>query len=293
MTAPDAPAPGVRAHRSLLFVPGDSLRKIERASQSEADALILDLEDSVHPDAKRDARSVVSQALSVAGGPRRFVRVNSLGSGLLEEDLHCLKSHPPEVIMLPKCEGTADIRQVCGLLDQAGLAGVSLLPVATETARALRNLMRTDWTHPRLYGLTWGAEDILADIGALANREGGSYTGVFQLARDTCLLAAREASVLAWDTAFVDVRDVQGCADEAARSFRAGFDGKLAIHPAQVAPINAAFTPSAEQVDWALRVIDALDRGGQGVALLDGRMIDMPHRRSAEKILRARETDTR
>ena len=287
MKTAGALAPGARAPRSLLFVPGDSLRKIERAGQSQADALILDLEDSVHPDAKRDARAVVSQALSVAGGPRRFVRVNSLGSGLLEEDLDSLKSHPPEVIMLPKCEGPADIGQVCTLLDQAGLSSVSLLPVATETAKALRNLMRADWTHPRLHGLTWGAEDILADIGALANREGGVYTGVFQLARDTCLLAAREAGVLAWDTAFVDVRDVQGCAQEAARSFRAGFDGKLAIHPAQVGPINAAFTPSEQQLEWARRVMDALDRGGQGVALLDGRMIDMPHRRSAEKILRA------
>lgn len=279
--------PATSAARSLLFVPGDNPRKIERASQSAADALILDLEDSVHPSAKAEARRVVSEAHWAPGGPRRFVRVNSLRSGLFEEDLRCLRGQAPEVIMLPKCEGPGDILAASALLDQAGLSGVALLPVATESAKALRNLMRTDWTHPRLYGLTWGAEDISADIGALTNREDGVYTGVFQLARECCLLAAREAGVLALDTAFMDVRDVDGCASEAARSFRAGFDGKLAIHPGQVDPINAAFTPSPQQIEWARRVLEALDQSGQGVALLDGRMIDMPHQRSAEKILRA------
>ena len=275
--------------RSILFVPGDSPRKIERGAESAADALILDLEDSVHPDAKAQARLVVADALRSPSRLRRIVRVNALDSGHFEQDLQALVADPPEAVVLPKCASWHDIEAASKQLDAVGLAidRVRLLPVATETARALRNLMRSDWSHPRLLGLTWGAEDIAADLGALTNREDGVYTGVFCLARDVCLLAAREAGVLALDTAFIDVRDVQGCELEARRAFRAGFDGKLAIHPAQIDPINRAFTPSAEQIDWAHRVLEALDRSGEGVASLDGRMIDMPHQRSAMKILRS------
>jgi citrate lyase subunit beta/citryl-CoA lyase len=275
--------------RSVLFVPGDSPRKIERGAESQADALILDLEDSVHPDAKAQARQVVADALKTPIRLRRIVRVNALDSGHFEQDVQALASHPPEAVVLPKCAAWSDIESASRQLEAVGLPAdrVRLLPVVTETARALRNLMRSDWSHPRLLGLTWGAEDIAADIGALTNREDGAYTGVFCLARDLCLLAAREAGVLALDTAFMDVRDVQGCEQEARRSFRAGFDGKLAIHPSQIDPINRAFTPAAEQIDWAYRVLEALDRSGEGVALLDGRMIDRPHQRSAERILRS------
>jgi len=275
--------------RSLLFVPGDSQRKIDRAAESAADAIILDLEDSVHPAAKADARLVVAAALTTSIRSRRIVRVNALGSAYFQEDIASLRANPPEAIILPKCASWQDIEDASKHLEAAGLAvdRVRILPVATESARALRNLMRSDWSHQRLLGLTWGAEDISADIGSLTNREDGVYTGVYCLARDVCLLAAREAGVLALDTAFVDVRDVAGCGSEAARSYRAGFDGKLAIHPAQIEPINQAFTPSAEQIEWAHRVLEALERSGEGVALLDGKMIDMPHQRSAEKILRA------
>lgn len=273
--------------RAVLFVPGDSPRKIAKCNESGADAVILDLEDSVHAGNKTEARRITAEALAEPRTPRCFVRVNSLESGLIEADLDALASRPPEVIVLPKAAGHADLCAIADMLDARGMELTALLPVATESARALRNLMRSDWSHPRLYGLTWGAEDISADIGALTNREDGIYTGVFQLARDVCLLAAREAGVFAIDTAFVDVRDTDGCAAESARNFRAGFDGKLAIHPAQVPIINAAFTPDQGQIDWARRVLDALEDAGEGVALLDGRMIDRPHQRSAERILRA------
>lgn len=276
-----------RVARSILFVPGDSTRKIDKSAQSGADAIILDLEDSVHSGNKPEARRITAEAVLQDRAPRTFVRVNSLSSGLTEADLDALADAPPEVIVLPKAEGPADIAAAADMLEARGMAQVGILPVATESAAAVRNLMRSDWSHPALFGLTWGAEDILADIGALTNREEGAYTGVFCLARDLCLLAAREAQVLAIDTGFVDVRDTDGCAAEARRNFRAGFDGKLAIHPAQVPIINAAFTPDAAQVDWARRVLAALEQSGEGVALLDGRMIDMPHQRSAEKILRA------
>lgn len=275
--------------RSILFVPGDSVRKIDKAGESGADAILFDLEDSVHAAAKEAARRVTAAALSEARPVQSFVRVNSLGSGLLEGDLDMIAETPPAVVMLPKCASHEEICAVSQMMDARGMDAerVRLLPVATESASAVRNLMRSNWAHPRLYGLTWGAEDIAADIGALTNREDGAYTGVFRLARDVSLLAAREAGVFAFDTAFVDVRDSEGCAAESGRAFRTGFDGKLAIHPAQVPIINAAFTPDAQQIDWAQRVLAALDEAGQGVALLDGRMIDMPHQRSANKILSA------
>ena len=171
-------------------------------------------------------------------------------------------------------------------MDALGLPAIPVLPVATESARALRNLMRSDWSHARLLGLTWGAEDIAADVGALANREDDAFTGIFRLAREVCLLAAREAGVLAFDTVYVDVRDPQGCLREARRAYRWGFDGMMALHPAQVEVIHAAFAPTAAELDWARRVLDVLDRAGQGVGVLDGRMIDRPHRRAAERMLR-------
>ncbi|MFA5664775.1 CoA ester lyase [Castellaniella sp.] len=276
-----------RPLRSILFVPGDSERKISRSKQSEADAVILDLEDSVHPANKKLARQITAAELAGESGCRLMVRVNALYSGEFDNDLDALTKHPPETIVLPKCSSYEDICTAVGRLDAAGLKSTRLLPVATESASALRNLMRSDWFHPRLLGLTWGAEDIAADIGALSNREEGAYTGVYCLARDVCLLAAREAGVLALDTAFIDVRNHEDCAKESAASYRAGFDGKLAIHPSQVRLINSAFTPSSELIEWAHRVLDALDRSGQGVALLDGKMIDIPHQRSAQKILRA------
>lgn len=280
-----------RPLRSLLFVPGDSQKKIERSADSAADAIILDLEDSVHPSAKPQARLMVAQALRKDMQPMRMVRVNPYGTPEFNLDLEALQGCRPEAVVLPKCASLQDIVAVSERLDALGWSGteVKLLPVATESARAVRNLMRNDWSHPRLLGLTWGAEDIAADIGALENRIDGSYTGVFCLARELCLLAAREASVLALDTAFMDVRDTAGCEAEAGRSYRAGFDGKLAIHPSQVEIINQAFTPGAAQIEWAQKVLQALDQSGEGVAMLDGKMIDMPHQRSAEKILRAAE----
>ena len=273
--------------RSILFVPGDSPRKIARSGDSGADALLFDLEDSVAPGARAEARRITVEALATPRPMPVFVRVNARGSGWLEADLDALADAAPPVVVLPKCEGPRDIAAVAEMLDARGMTGTALLPLATETARAVRSLMRADWSHPRLWGLTWGAEDIAADLGALTNREGGAHAGVFALARDLCLLAAREAGVRAIDTVFTDIRDTEACAAEAAQSFRAGFDGKLAIHPAQVPVINAAFTPDADQIDWARRAIAALDGAGEGVAVLDGRMIDRPHRRSAERILRA------
>jgi len=280
-------------YRSLLFVPGDSDRKIAKACGGDADALIFDLEDSVAPANKERAREVTAAALDKDFPNRKLVRVNALDTGLTEADLDALVPHAPEAVLLPKCASLADIDLVSGYLaDREAAHGldagsIGIMPVATESARALRNLMRSDWSHPRLAAMMWGAEDISADIGAFANREEGEYTGIFRMARDVCFLAAKEAGALAIDTVYVNFSDPDGLAREAAMSYRAGWDGKAAIHPAQVPVINRAFTPSESQVDWARRVMEALEGGAHGVASLDGQMLDMPHRRNAERILAA------
>lgn len=280
-------------HRSFLFVPGDSERKIAKSWESGADALILDLEDSVAISNKDSARRMTADVLSQHADVRKFVRVNPVTTDLIDADLNAIADHPPEGLMLPKCAGLHDIESLSEKLDAIEAAhghtagSIKIFPVATETAVALRNLMRSDWAHHRLFGLTWGAEDIAADIGAVGNREDGVYSGVFRLARDISLLAAREARVLAIDTAFVHHSDRQGCADESRRSANAGFDGKIAIHPAQVPIINEAFTPNEAKIIWARRVREALGGGAIGVAVLDGQMLDMPHQKLAEHILRS------
>lgn len=280
-------------NRSLLFVPGDSDRKIEKSRNCGADVLIFDLEDSVSASGKPAARILIEKVLRQPFDSRKFVRVNGQQTGMIDDDLDAIMEAPPEVVVLPKCESYDDIQWLSEKLKRLeidrghAVGAVKILPVATETAAAVRNLMRSDWSHPRLVGLTWGAEDIAADIGSFGNREEGVYTGVYQLARDVCLLAAREASVEAIDTAFVDFKDQDRFAVECAASFKAGFDGKIAIHPTQVSTINEAFTPSHEQTTWARQVISLLDHAGNGVAELNGQMIDMPHRKNAERILRS------
>jgi len=274
-------------YRSWLFVPGDSARKIARAAGSGADALILDLEDAVAPDAKPAARALVAEALAQPAPMPRFVRVNALPTGLAAADVAAVARAGPAGWLLPKCEGADDITALAGLIDAAGGdPAAPILALATETARGVMNLMRSDWSHPRLGGLTWGAEDLAADLGASANRgPDGSYLGPFRLARDLTLLAARDAGVAAVDSVFTDIADPAGLAAEAGLAAALGFDGKMAIHPAQIPVIHQALTPDPAQLDWARRVLAALDAAGSGVARLDGRMLDRPHRLQAERLL--------
>ncbi len=272
--------------RSWLFVPGDDARKLEKSLGSGADALIVDLEDSVTPARKPEARRVAADFLARPAPMPRFVRVNALDTGLTEADVAAVAPAGPEGYVLPKCEGRADLDRLSALLDRHGAHQAGIVSIATETVRALRRLLREDWSHPRLVGLTWGGEDLAADLGATANRDAaGAYLGPFRLAREAALLAAKEAGVAAIDSVFTDFRDFEGLAAEAREGAATGFDGKLAIHPAQVAPIQAAFTPSDESVAWARRVIEATENAGAGVASLDGRMIDAPHVKTARKIL--------
>lgn len=272
---------------SYLFVPGDSERKMEKALESGAGALILDLEDAVGPEMKDAARILVAEFLKRPAPMPRFVRVNALETGMVEADVAATAAAGPAGYVLPKCEGRDDIDALSDVMTRHALeAECGILAIATETVRAVRALMRDDWSHPRLMGMAWGGEDLAADLGAAANRAtDGAYHSPFRFARDTMLFAAKAAGVAAIDAVFTDFRDEPGLKAEALAASVCGFDGKLAIHPAQIDPIHRALAPTEDQITWARQVVDAMAAAGDGVARLDGKMLDRPHLRQAEKLL--------
>ncbi|TCT12631.1 citrate lyase subunit beta/citryl-CoA lyase [Tepidamorphus gemmatus] len=289
--------------RSLLFVPGDSPRKFARAMQSGADALILDLEDSVAPDLKAQARDIAARLLAEARGqsgrPRLYVRVNALDTGLTDADLDAVIPHEPDGIVLPKSSKGADVMLLdAKVTTSEALAGIEdgrtrILAIVTETAASLFAIGTYDGSSARLEGMTWGGEDLSADIGAFSNRDAaGRYTDVYRLARALCLAGAAAAGVLPIDAVYTDFRDAKGLRRECDEAVRDGFVAKMAIHPDQVSVINEAFTPSEAAVREAEAVLRAMSEAGEtGVASLDGQMIDRPHVRRAERILqRARST---
>lgn len=274
----------ILSHRSYLFVPGDSARKQDKARGTGADALILDLEDSVAPDAKDAARARTADWLAEGAPMARLVRVNALATGRTADDIAQTAPGRPDGYVLPKCEGVADIQTAAAMIAAAGLH-VPIMVIATETVRAVRQLMRADWAHPALGAMTWGAEDLAADLGALANRDAdGQWLPPFAMAQTLALLAARDAGVSAVDGPFTAIGDDAGLARVSEAAFAMGFDGKLAIHPGQVPVINAAFTPTTAQIDRANRVVAAMAEAG--VATLDGQMLDQPHLDQARRILR-------
>ncbi|KAF0675248.1 HpcH/HpaI aldolase/citrate lyase family protein [Profundibacterium mesophilum] len=282
--------------RSLLFVPGDSPRKLERGAQSGADAIILDLEDSVAPQNKAAARERAAAFLAdrpaPRGQPQVWVRINPLAEGGLE-DLAAVMRMGPEGIMIPKVAHPRELAELSLMLDafearDPVAAPVRLLPVATETARAVLNLgAYGDIPIARLAGLTWGAEDLATALAARTNRDpGGCWAFTYRMARSGCLLAARAAGVLAIDTLYADFRDPDGLREDSRAAAREGFTGRLAIHPAQVPVINEAFSPAPEELAHARRVVAAFEAApGTGVVGLDGKMLDIPHLRQARAIL--------
>jgi citrate lyase subunit beta / citryl-CoA lyase len=289
---------GRGALRSLLFVPGDSERKQTKALASGADALILDLEDSVAPAQLPAARTQVRQFLATNAGAaaQRWVRVNSPSSGILREDVAAVIDGRPDGIVLPKVSSVSEVaqasKQLAELEKKAGIAigSTRLIVIATETPVALLKLGEYVAGTPgleRLAALTWGMEDLSAALGAAAKTEtDGSLTPVFELARSLCLVAAAAASVPAIDGVHADFRDSAGLAREAARARRDGFTAKLAIHPDQVPFINAAFSPSTAEVERARRIVAAFAASPNvGVTSLDGQMLDRPHLLLAQRIL--------
>ena len=282
--------------RSLLFVPADSERKLAKGMDSGADALLLDLEDSVSAARKEAARAAAAEFVSAhAGGPgpQRFVRINPLSTPLAMADLAAVVVPGLAGIMLPKTYSAADVVRLGHCLDaleaRAGLpaGGIRIIPVATETAEALLTRGGYSGGIARLAGITWGAEDLAAAIGAMGNREAdGQWSPIFQLAESLCLTAAAAAGVAAIDTILADFKDLDGLARACRISWRRGFLGRMAIHPAQVAPINEAYTPTAEEVEHARRIVDAFAADPEaGVVSLDGVMVDRPHWVQAQRTL--------
>jgi len=301
--APGAPAAHAGDHspsaRSWLFVPGDSERKLERAAAAGADALILDLEDSVAPARLAVAREMVLERLRGRGasGPQLWVRVNAPGSSHLLTDLAAIVAGAPAGIVLPKVSGLAEVIEVhhylAALERREGLpeGSVRVLVIATETARAVLALAEYAHAPRRLAGLTWGSEDLGAALGVRGKLTAeGEATFPFELARALCLLGAAAAQVPAIDGVHADFRDTAGLTRELARARRDGFAGKLAIHPSQVAPINVAFTPTEAELTQARRIVAAFAAAPEvGVTSIDGRMIDRPHLLQAQRLLAAAE----
>jgi len=273
--------------RSLLFVPGDRPERFDKAAASGADALILDLEDAVTTAAKPAARGAVAARLrETRGAVQLFVRINPLDTALCAEDIAALQGLSPDAIVLPKAEGAASVRELAQRLSAAGIAA-PILPIATETPAAIFALGSYAAAGVALAGITWGAEDLPAAIGATTSREDdGRYTPPYEMARSLTLFAAHAAGVAAIDTVYPAFRDLDGLAAYARRAARDGFTGMMAIHPTQVAAINAAFTPDAEQVEAARRILAAFAAAPDAGALqIDGRMVDAPHRKQAQRLI--------
>ena len=285
--------------RSLLFVPADSEKKLAKVADSAADAVILDLEDSVSAARKAEARLMLADFFGslerTEKTPRLIVRVNALDTGLTDDDLKSVVPLVPDAILQPKASNGADLQDISARIAvleaeshiEDGL--IKLHALMTETAGGLLNAATFSGKTSRLEALAWGGEDLAAAIGASSNRnETGAYTDVFRLARSLTLLTAADAGVDAIDTVFTNYKDEDGLKRECEAAVRDGFSGKMAIHPAQVPVINAAFTPPPGDVERAKTIIQLFEDAGPdaGVLSLDGKMIDRPHLRQAERIVR-------
>ncbi len=281
--------------RSLLFVPGDSERKFAKARVSEADALILDHEDSVSPSQKLAARDIVARLLEDPASRdwRFFVRVNALDTGLTLGDLSAVVKPGLDGVMIPKANGAEDLQRFGCYLDaletKAGmpLGSVRMAVVATETARAMFALGSYTPANPRLVALTWGAEDLAAALGATDNKDpDGAWTFPYQVARAQSLFAASSADVAPIDTIHADFRDFDGLERECRRSRRDGFLGRMAIHPDQVATINRCYAPSEVELAHARRIVEAFAANpNAGTVGIDGKMVDIPHLKAAQRTL--------
>lgn len=291
MQAFGADAEKARMSRSFLFVPADSERKLQRAGSAGADALILDLEDSVAPGARPEARLMASEYMR--GKQNIWVRINPFDAEDSAADLEAVMPAQPAGIVLPKPRSAADAIALSARIDaleqQHNIpeGQTKIIALCTEHPEALLTLHSYVGATPRLSGLSWGAEDLSAAVGANASRnQQGDWLPLYEMARSLCLLTAAAAEVAAIDTVFTDFRNDEGLLRYAAKAHRDGFTGMLAIHPAQVETINAAFKPSAAEVDHAERVVALFDENpGAGTIGMDGKMIDRPHLVQAQRIL--------
>lgn len=277
--------------RSYLFVPADSKRKIAKAGDVDADALILDLEDSVAPDARPVARELAADFVKDRNDT--WVRINPIDSDDAQVDLAAIVAAAPAGIVLPKPRSGDDVVSLASQLDELealhdiAVGQTKIMAICTERPEALFSLPSYIGATPRLAALSWGAEDLSSALGASANRDNdGEWLPTYEMARSLCLCAAAAAEVAAIDTVFTDYRDMDGLARYAASARRDGFSGMLAIHPAQIEVINRAFMPTAEEIERAEQIIALFDANpGAGTLGLNGEMIDRPHRVQAQRLL--------
>jgi len=285
--------------RSMLFVPGDSEKKLAKAAAGDADALILDLEDAVSPERLPLARGVVRAHLDASrGGGRqqRWVRINPLSNPESLADLAAVVGGAPDGIVLPKTTSAQDAVRLDHFLtalerrDDVAAGSIRIVAVSTETAAAVLRMEGYVGATPRLAGLTWGAEDLSAAVGASTNRdESGEFAFTYRMARSLCLLTAHACEVQAIDTLTADFRDAERLKREVRAARREGFSGKIAIHPDQVGPINEGFSPDADELRFAQAVVDAFESvPGAGAVQLDGKMLDRPHLVQARRVLSMR-----
>lgn len=273
------------APRSWLFVPGDSERKIAKALASEAEAVIVDLEDSVAEAGKPAARALAANVLASKGaGPELWVRINPLTSAHAQADVAAVAGLPIAGLVLPKSESGADVARLTAMLEGTALR---IHAVATETAASLFGLGSYGGASFKLAAMSWGAEDLSASLGAAGKYDAdGALSFTFRMARSLCLAGAVAAGVQPVDGIYANFRDGEGLRLEAEAARREGFTGKLAIHPDQVGAINAAFTPSAQEVAAAERVVAAFAASPEaGTIAVEGRMLDRPHLLQAERVL--------
>jgi citrate lyase subunit beta / citryl-CoA lyase len=283
--------------RSLLFVPADGGTKLDKAMASGADAVILDLEDSITPERKAQARAAALEFLKAAQNklqrPRLLVRINGLDTGMTDADLSAVVAGKPDAILFPKAEGGASVTHLDAKLTAreaiAGLPEGSIKILAQSVESAVGFFLAGTFrdSSQRLIGLTWGPEDLSAELGAEANREAdGTLTEPYRLARSICLFGAAAARVPAIETIHVNFRDPDVLRRDTDLARRDGFTGRLAIHPAQVAVINEVFTPSPEQITKAKAVVAAFEaKPGAGAVGIDGKMYDRPHLLRAQALL--------
>lgn len=285
--------------RSLLFVPADAGAKLDKAMASGADAVIIDLEDSISPERKPAAREAARDYLKAHTGmaerPRLFVRINGLDTGMTDADLAAIVPGKPDAVLFPKAEGGASVVHLdAKLTAQEAIAGVTegsikVLAQNVESAAGLFLAGTFKDVSPRLIGMTWGPEDLSAELGAESNRDDkGFLTEPYRFARSVCLFGAAAAKLPAIETVYVDFRNSDGLRQDTIEARRDGFTGRLAIHPAQVPVINEVFTPTAEQIEKAKAIVDAFAANpGAGAIGIDGKMFDRPHLVRAQRLLAA------
>jgi citrate lyase subunit beta/citryl-CoA lyase len=282
--------------RTAFFIPGGNEKMLAKAGSIAADLIIFDLEDSVLPSEKRQARKLVQSILkdNSNGKQTLAVRVNAMDTPHLKDDLDAVMSGRPDIIMLPKLESGEQLIQLSALLDQLEsensikAGNTKVIGITAETPRGIFGFDSINNTSNRLVGLSWGPEDLATELGATANRDPqGNFLPPFELVRTLCLAKAKELGVQALDTVFTEVDNPEGLEAECASARRIGYTGKLAIHPSQVDLINQAFSPTQDEMDNAKLIIELFAANpGKGALQLDGKMVDIPHLKSAKRLLK-------